>query len=254
LTVAVWAAPFIAAAVALTAWRLRALTPGGAVAATGVGTAILIGAGWWGGAVLLTFFLGSTIVSRLCPDPAVEQGEAKGGRRDAGQVLANGGIPALGALAGGVWPLAAGLAAAAADTWATSLGATSPAPPRHIFTGRQVPAGTSGGVTWRGSLGGVAGAATVAGVTVLATGSRELGTWAVVIGTSGMLLDSMLGAVLQGRFHCPACDVATERRRHRCGTESTRIGGIGWVTNDVVNALATGAATFGGWWLGAHWR
>jgi len=254
VTVTPWEALAIAAALAAGAWRLRALAPGGALAATGVGTAVLIGSGWWGGALLLTFFVGSTLISRLCPDPAAESGEAKGGRRDAGQVLANGGAPALGALAGGLWPLAAGLAAAAADTWATSLGATSDAPPRHLLTGKPVPPGTSGAVTWRGSLGGVAGATTVALITFLATRSLTLGAWTIAIGTAGMLLDSILGAVLQGKFHCPVCDVATERRHHRCGTRATRIGGAGWVTNDVVNGIATAAATFGGWWLGTHWH
>ena len=234
---------------------LGTLSPTGALAAVAVGTTVLWGAGWWGGVVLLTFFVSSTALSRLCPDPAAERGDAKGGRRDASQVLANGGAPALGALLGlaeptaGFWVLSIGLAAATADTWATALGATSIRPPRHLLTGQAVPAGTSGGVTLRGSLGGVLGATSIGGVAWLATGEPRLLGACVTIGTLGMLVDSLLGAALQGRFHCPDCDVSTERARHRCGAEALRSGGVPWLTNDGVNAITTTLATATGWWI-----
>lgn len=231
------------------------LTPAGALAALGVGSAVSWGTGGWGVAVLLTFFIGSTAVSRLCPDPAAEQGEAKGGRRDARQVLANGGAPALGALLGviepatGFWVLSIGLAAAAADTWATALGATSPTPPRHLLTGALVATGTSGGVTLRGTLGGVLGAASIGVVAWLAARDVRLLGAAIGIGTAGMVIDSLLGATLQGRFHCPTCDVSTERPRHRCGSETRPVQGIRWLTNDGVNGMATLLATGIGWWI-----
>ena len=220
-----------------------------------MGAAVFWGTGGWGLAALFTFFIGSTAVSKACPDPAAERGEAKGGRRDAGQVFANGGAPALGALLGladhrtGLWVLAIGLAAAAADTWATALGATSPTPPRHLLTGRPVEAGTSGGVTWRGSLGGMAGASSVGVVGGVASGELRLFAACLGVGTLGMLVDSLLGATLQGRFHCPACDTATERPRHRCGTIARPVGGFRWLTNDGVNAISTLLATGMGWWI-----
>ena len=169
-------------------------------------------------------------------------------------MLANGGLPAFGALLAtvlghaGLWPLATGLAAAAADTWATALGATSPTPPRHLLTRARLAPGTSGGVTWRGTLGGALGAASIGLIAAGATRGAVLPLAALVIGTSGMLLDSLLGATIQGRFHCPTCGTETERRHHRCGTRSVASGGVPWISNDVVNALATGAATAAGWW------
>lgn len=249
-----------AAALAAAAWRLRTLSGSGALAATAVGAATLIGAGWWGGALLLTFFIGSSLVSRSLPDPAAARGDAKGGRRDAGQVFANGGLPALGALAGllspglGLWPLATGLAAAAADTWATAIGATSPTPPRDLLRGTWVVAGTSGGVTWRGTMGGVLGAATIALMALFTGESAALAILALIIGTSGMLLDSLLGASIQGRFHCAVCGVYTERPLHRCGARAVRTGGIAWISNDSVNELATLAATAAGLWWALTWR
>src|SRR6478752_7072937 len=88
----------LAAAMLLSAggWAANALTASGAVAATAVGATILLGAGWPGAAVLGAFFiLGSAIGRILYRGHPV--GDAKGDRRDAWQVLANGGCAALGA-------------------------------------------------------------------------------------------------------------------------------------------------------------
>lgn len=217
-----------------------------------VGSATLLGTGWWGGALLLTFFVGSTVVSRATKDPAVLRGEAKGNTRDWAQVLANGGAPAAGALLGlndpmvGLWALTIGLAAAAADTWATSLGALSRTPPRHLLTRRVVEPGTSGGVTWLGTVGGVAGALGIGLVGWAATERFHLLVDALLLGTVAMLLDSLLGATVQGRFQCEACGVATERNTHQCGATARRIAGLRWLTNDGVNGIATTLATVAG--------
>jgi len=247
-------APLLAAVVstgvAVLAWRAGALRPSGALAATAVGTAILVATGWPGGLVLLAFFAPSSALARIWPSPG-RLSEAKDDRRDAWQVLANGGPPALLAVlapspGGALLALTAGLAAAAADTWATGVGAHSPSPPRHLLNGRVVPTGTSGGVTLLGTAGAGAGAALVA---VAALPGLDLPAAGIAfgIGLAGMLLDSALGAGLQGRFRCEHCGAASELRIHRCGRPTTLIGGFSWLTNDGVNALATAAAAAAGW-------
>ncbi|MBA3658335.1 MAG: DUF92 domain-containing protein, partial [Gemmatimonadales bacterium] len=65
---------------------------------------------------------------------------------------------------------------------------------------------------------------------------------ATLIGFAGMIADSMLGASLQGRFHCPRCDRSSEWRRHRCGTATIHRGGLAWLDNDRVNLSATALA------------
>jgi len=195
--------------------------------------------------VLAAFFVFSSAVGRLLPGPG---GDAKGERRDRHQVMANGGPAALAALLGNfdpalaLWVVTGSLAAAAADTWATSVGGLSSHPPRRLFFGATVPPGTSGGMTPLGTLGGLAGAAGVAGVGALVSGWPRLALVGTLVGFAGMVADSALGAAAQGRFHCPACGGASEWRVHRCGTRTIRNGGIAWLDNDGVNLAATAFA------------
>jgi uncharacterized protein (TIGR00297 family) len=171
------------------------LTAAGAAAALAVGAATVWGMGWRGLLLLLAFFVSGSLLT---------QG---GGRRNARQVVANGGVAAVAALVGS-WPAFAGaVAAAAADTWATEIGAHSRTPPRLITSGAPVPRGANGGITLLGTAGGMLGAAAMAGLAVLlepratGPGSAHPGQLAVAVavaGVLGMLIDSLLGATVQG--------------------------------------------------------
>jgi uncharacterized protein (TIGR00297 family) len=242
-------------AIALGGWATRALTRSGAATATLVGTAILGRSGWPGMGALGAFFVGASLISRIAPDRSVLILDAKGSTRDGWQVLANGGAAAIGALLSsassdaGLWVVTASLAAAAADTWATSCGGWSGRLPRHILTWRTVPPGTSGGITLIGTAGAFVGAATVGAAAALITGRLALFLLSLAVGMLGMIVDSIIGAAWQGRFHCPACGLATERSVHRCGNPTTAAGGLAWLTNDGVNGLATGFAAVLGYGL-----
>jgi uncharacterized membrane protein len=104
-----------------------------------------------------------------------------------------------------------------------------------------------------GTAGAVAGALIVAGTGAIVTGVPLLIPIGTLIGFVGMVADSTLGARLQGRFRCPACDVASEWRVHRCGAGTIREGGVAWLNNDGVNFVATalaGCAALAVWpWL-----
>jgi uncharacterized protein (TIGR00297 family) len=209
------------------------LSPGGVAAALAVGAAVTAGAGWRGLLLLAVFFATSSALTR------------GGGRRTPVQVLANGSVAAAAALLSRVDPgwLAAccgALAAAAADTWSTEIGARSRRPPRLIMTGDPVAAGTSGGVTWLGTAAGAAGATFIAAAAALLSLARPRGAALVAIGGfGGCLADSILGATLQARYRCPACGATAETPRPCCGRLPDLSGGLRWMTNDTVNLLAT---------------
>jgi uncharacterized protein (TIGR00297 family) len=212
---------------------VRWLTPDGLVAALGVGAAVYWGLGWRGAALLFAFFISGSLLTQLAT--------GRGGRRNARQVIANGGAAALGALVGN-WPAAAGaLAAAAADTWATELGSFSPIAPRLITTWARVTRGTSGGITVLGTAGGIAGALAMGALAHLLPPSGAAPGFSLVAaaGIAGMATDSLLGATGQGMYECAACAARSERADTVCHEPVRLIRGWRWIDNDAVNLAAT---------------
>lgn len=240
----------LAAAIAGAARRARSLTLGGAVAATLLGTAA-VAAGWNWGILLIAYFASSTLLSRVGAarkDRRTRSVVAKGGERDAVQVLANGALFGAAALAMFIQPhaqwvaLGAGaLAASAADTWATEIGTLSRRDPRFVFGWRRVPPGTSGGVTAAGTIAMCAGAAFVALLTVVLGWSPSMALRVALGGVTGAVVDTLLGAAVQSRRWCDACERETERAIHDCGNTTRQYRGFAWLDNDLVN-FASGAA------------
>ena len=243
----------ISAAAAFVAWRAGTLTASGAVAAWTIGVLVLYGTGWQGGAVLAVFFVSSNLVSRVQAGPLLPGLDPKSDRRDHWQVYANGAAAAVGGAIGlidptmGLWLVTISFAAAAADTWATAVGSRSQVSPTLLWFGPPVAAGSSGGMTTAGMAGATVGALIVAGTGAVVAGLPILLPVGTLIGFLGMVADSALGALLQGRFRCPACQAPSEWRVHRCGTATARESGLAWLNNDGVNFLATIMAAVGGW-------
>ena len=237
----------LGALVAGLGWRRSALSADGALAATAVGASTFGFGGWPAGLSLVAFFVTGSALSRR-KAVAGELPSAKGHRRDAVQVLANGGFGALGAtLAGAGCPRGRGaalgaFAAAAADTWASEIGVRSPSPPRSILTGDVVQPGTSGGVTqlgWAASAGG----ALLIGLTWTLSSDRRPSTLsaALLAGLAGTFADSVAGATIQAAYRCSVCGTASETSGAHCGQARQLVRGHTWVTNDVVNGIGTAA-------------
>lgn len=234
--------------VVVPAFRLGWLSASGGISALVVGSVTLTAGGWRAAAVLLTFFVTSSVLSRWRAErkKRMEFLTARGIRRGAGQVLANGGVAtlsiALYLLTGeDRWWLAfaGAYAAANADTWSSEIGALSPTPPRHLLTGKRVQTGDSGGVTALGLLAGGTGSllvAIVAGVLVPLPFSQV--AWVAIGGFVASLVDSLLGATVQARYRCVRCGEQVESARH-CASPAQYAGGWRWVTNETVNLLCT---------------
>jgi uncharacterized protein (TIGR00297 family) len=235
--------------IALAAWRARSLSRSGAWGALLVGTLIFGLGGWRWAVLLLAFFISSSALTRTFATRKASLNEKfdKGGTRDIGQVLANGGIASV--FAGlsffyphANWPwlaFAASLAAVNADTWATELGVLNPSMPRLITNGQPVERGTSGGISLYGTLAALGGAALIA---LLAGWVSPFGNFWLVTGVAslggllGSLMDSLLGATVQAIYHCPHCDKDTEKHPlHTCGAETVQVRGWKWLNNDLVN-------------------
>jgi uncharacterized protein (TIGR00297 family) len=260
------------------AYRKRSLSLSGALAAVGVGT-ILVAFGtivWFG--LLLVFFVSSSALSRW---KRRSKGEAEGvyektGRRDAGQVLANGGIGALLCVLYVVEPsplwwyaFVGVMASVNADTWATEVGGLSRSLPRHIRTGRTVQPGTSGGVTPLGLGASAAGGLCIGLSAWLLERAASIWVWSfgestvlglragwierteaardggvlllmlgLVGGMAGSLSDSWLGATVQRIRRCRVCGREVERSEH-CGQPTDDWRGWRWFNNDTVNVVSS---------------
>jgi uncharacterized protein (TIGR00297 family) len=247
-------------AISLLAWRAGALSASGAWAAA-ISGGLIFGLGGLPWAILLlAFFISSSALSRLFGGRKADLSEkfSKGGRRDWGQVLANGGLgailvtvytarPETAAFWDAVlWCAYAGaIATVNADTWATELGVLSRTPPRLITSGEVVERGASGGVSALGSLASLGGALLVAVLATLFAGRAGAAPWPVLPaaalgGLAGAFFDSLLGASVQAIYYCPGCDKETERHpQHSCGAPTFHLRGWRWLDNDLVNFIAS---------------
>ena len=263
----------LSGAIGLLAYRRDALTSSGVAGAMLVGTLIFGFGGWTWGLTLIAFFVSSSLLShyRRAEKEAVAEQFDKNERRDLGQVLANGGLGALLALAvyflvdlagqaRGGHPLYVYLTVAYfgvmatvnADTWATELGVLASERPRLITTGRPVAPGTSGGITRYGTLAALAGAAFIGVAAFVLIQLASLATRgellladlsivaiAAVAGLVGSLFDSLLGASVQRIYWCDHCEKETERQVHGCGGRTRPLRGWIWMNNDMVNLLSS---------------
>jgi len=248
----------IAAAIAWVGYRTRALTLSGSIAAVIVGALTFSFGGPLVAAAVIIFFITGSTLSRAHTATA-DQARVlapKGAQRDAAQVVANGGVATACAIVGGVTALyglphasrfliaaVCAIAAASGDTWSTEIGALASGPARLITNMKPVDAGTSGGVTFLGTIAAPLGGAIV-GLAGLARPDILALPWWIVIcaiaGLIGSIFDSLLGATIQGMWQCSRCAHTVEARVHAaCGAQCTLVRGQSWLDNDGVNGIMT---------------
>jgi len=261
--------------IAAVAVRARSLSESGAIGAVVEGTVIFGLGGWMWGILLIAFFVSSSALShyRAARKASLAEKFAKTGRRDLSQVLANGGwgalLAALSVVVPDRWPLfvafAGGMAAVNADTWATELGVLSSHQPRLIINGHVVSVGTSGAISSWGMAAAIGGSLFIAGIAMVLSALHAasavtdllwLGVATVCGGLAGSLVDSLLGATVQGIYWCERDQKETEKRVHSCGQPTRLLRGWAWMDNEWVNFLCSLAGSLVAWllWLSAVLR
>ena len=178
---------------------------------TGLITIVLGGVGWF--VALIAFFGVGGMASKYRYDEKRELGvaEPNEGARGTRNVLANAAVAVLATVgfaasaqvgidpAVFVLAFCGSLATAMSDTLSSELGVLY-GEPTLITTGEQVEIGTDGGITLEGIAAGAAGAGVIAGIAIALLGVPPLGVLLVVVaGVVGMLVDSLLGATVEGR-------------------------------------------------------
>jgi uncharacterized protein (TIGR00297 family) len=184
----------------------------GALTGGVIGFLVYMGAGFTGIAMIGAFFiLGTAATSwKMKLKQQLLLAEKEKGKRNASQVIANGGIAALSGLLIILFPaqkelfrimMAAGLASATADTLSSELGNLYGKRYYNIVSFRRDKRGLDGVVSLEGSMFGVAGSAVIA--LIYAFGfSWGSAVWIIIVtGVLGNILDSVLGATLQRKHY-----------------------------------------------------
>lgn len=176
---------------ALFSWRVRAVSRSGAIAGLVVGLMLAFGLGWAGFLILLTMVGLGTITS-----------ERSGRQRDAWQVLCNGGVAAAFGVFGVGAAAAGALAAALSDTASSEIGRRFGGQPRRLLFGAPIEAGRDGGMSWLGTILGIVFAWPVPLVawSMGALDSFSAASAVAAAGMTGNLVDSILGATIQGKL------------------------------------------------------
>ncbi len=196
-------------AVAAVGFLAGTVTIAGAICGAVIGTVIVSTAGWGGWGLLLATFLMAVVSSRLGLRRKTLLGiaEARGGRRGAGNAIANTGIAAAAAFLGavtyaheaGLVAFVAALAAGGSDTVASEIGKAFGRRTVLVPTFAPVPPGTSGAISAEGTAAGLIAALMLAalgaafGIVALTTVPAI-----VVAATIGAFAESALGATLEG--------------------------------------------------------
>jgi uncharacterized protein (TIGR00297 family) len=214
------------AVVALAGYRARTVSISGAIVGALIGTLIFVAVGWRGWLLLFLTFVVAAVSSRLGLQRKILLGiaEERGGRRGAGNAIANTGVAAVCAWLALVTPYSAAaqlafvtaLVAGGSDTIASEIGKAWGRTTWSVTTLKHVPPGTSGAMSAEGTVAGILGAL------ALAIAGELLGLTpggavilVVIAATAGSLLESWLGATLEAR---------------------------GILNNDLLNFINTGAA------------
>lgn len=207
--------------------------------------------------LLLLFFVSSSILTRWRSREKKKIEEnlyEKTGKRDWQQVLANGAVGAICAVLYWLDPQPAyafayyaSFAVANADTWASEIGVLSKQDPISIIRFQRVDRGISGGVSVLGLWASLLGGLFIGIIYGVYTQDLQGALWLGVIGFLGSILDSILGAVFQPVYWNSTQKIYTEKQSDH-GHPNTRIKGISWFTNDVVNmVVVVCGALLGGW-------
>ena len=195
--------------VAWVGYRARTVSRSGAIAGALIGIVIYAGGGRNAWILLVSTFAVASIASRMGLERKTLLGieEDRGGRRGAGNAVANCGVAAIAAIAASATPypgaallaLSAALAAGGSDSVASEIGKAWGRSTLLVTTMRRVKPGTPGAMSLEGTAAGVLAAFGLAAL------AAQLGLIAsstivsVVVGaTAGALVESALGATLEG--------------------------------------------------------
>lgn len=223
------------------AYKIKVLSLSGFLGAAIMGTFLIMLKNFYYIIIFIIFFVSCSIISKIFKRENFYN--IKGSERDLIQVYSNGGAALLICIYDFFLPsefnillFSSSIAAAMADTWGTEFGKISKTKPRSIISMKSINHGESGGITFIGTFASLLGSCIIGFSTYLLFGiSTKQVIIIIMSGFIAALIDSILGATLQGRFKLLKTNVIIEKNKK----DSIHISGLKWMTNDIVNVVNT---------------
>lgn len=234
---------FIAVLLFSVAYQFKSLSRSGYYGGMIMAVIIIIIGSWRFLFPLGVFFILTSGLSKALKNASFYR--TKGSQRDIIQVYANGGIPLLICIYDLINPnpihfflFLSSVSAAMSDSWATEIGKLSKTRPVSITTFQKIDHGYSGGITRIGTLGSLLGAC-LFGISIWYTIPIPSFLIYGIIATGFIagLIDSLIGASLQGKYETPTGEVIETQEEGAILKK-----GYAWITNDVVNLMNTAVA------------
>lgn len=196
----------------LFSYRSGKLTLPATIVAGLVGLSVFSGGGYTGFLLLAGFFALGVLVTRhqRTLKAIIARSASHAEQRNAGQVLANGGVAALLGIISLIdaerkdlylLMMAASLSSAAADTVSSELGMVYGRRFFNILSLRRDQRGLDGVVSVEGTVLGIGGSALIGCIYCLFEGWGSAFLVILIAGTAGNLLDSVLGASLERKHY-----------------------------------------------------
>ncbi|MBO5101683.1 MAG: DUF92 domain-containing protein, partial [Clostridia bacterium] len=220
---------------------------GGIIAAIVIDVAASLAFGNFGFVILALFFVGSMATDKFKKRSAKSRQSFKSdnkGHRNIIQVFANGAVAAVSAA---IFILTkqtifavsfvASMAESLADTAASGIGSSSQSVYDIVRLKRCAP-GVSGGVSISGTLAALV-ASLILPLVAIPFGILNI-TGSLVASAAaflGMIVDSVLGSLLQAKYQCLRCGTVLEQTNH-CGEKCLKISGVAVVDNNLVNFIS----------------
>lgn len=190
-----WVLPFF---LALLAYEGKALTVTGGITAILVAYLILFtqGISWF--LIMFVFFIVASAATRF-KEKRKARMDLVQKVRGPSHIIANGGISILGALAGNPYLFLGSIATSLSDTMSSEIGILSKGKPVMITTLKKAKTGVNGAVSNLGNAVALLSAIGVGLMGLTITGDANIVWITAAAGFAGMLMDSLLGALLENQ-------------------------------------------------------
>lgn len=238
----------LAAAVAFITIKKKAFTVPAALSACAMLVIAAVCSGWSGIVIVLAAYFTIFAVDMIVGDRSEKVTKSinqRSGARGIVQVIANALAATIAAVVGFILKkpelmmvYAAALTECLADSLASDVGVLSKKDPVDICRMKRIKRGLSGGVSLLGTLSALAGCVWMFLISWIFFGlSLDLLIVIIVIPMVGILIDSILGSLVQAKYECAVCGKSTEKTIH-CGGKANHVGGIKLINNDAVNIIS----------------